>query len=92
MSEESAAKSEQRQGHNDGVLGHEGVVHHEHSPPGQTITREYYIEVLRQLRDALRKKCPQLWASGDWQLHHDNAPANSTAPVQVFFGKTSLHP
>ena len=26
------------------------------------------------------------------QLHHDNAPAHSTAPVQAFFGKTSHHP
>jgi hypothetical protein len=34
----------------------------------------------------------QLWASGDWKLHHDNAPANSTAPVEAFFGKTSHHP
>jgi len=25
------------------------------------------------------------------QLHHDNAPANSTALVQVFFGKESHH-
>jgi hypothetical protein len=28
-----------------------------------------------------------LWASGDWQLHHDNAPANSTAPVHAFLAK-----
>jgi hypothetical protein len=26
------------------------------------------------------------------QLHHDNAPAHSTALVQVFFGKASHHP
>ena len=39
---------------------HEGVVHHEYAPPGQTITKDYYIEVLRQLRDAVRRKRPQL--------------------------------
>jgi len=35
---------------------HEGVVHHEYAPPGQTITKDYYIEVLHRLRDALRRK------------------------------------
>ena len=56
---------------------HEGVVHHEYAPPVQTITKEYYIKVLWQLRDAVRRKQPQFWASGDWQLHHNNAPAHS---------------
>jgi hypothetical protein len=31
----------------------------------QTITKEYYIEVLHRLRDALKRKWPRLWASGD---------------------------
>ena len=30
---------------------------------------------------------PQLWATGDWQLHHDNIPAHAE-----IFGKTSNHP
>jgi len=51
----------------------------------RTITKEYYIEVLRQMRDAVRRKWLQLWASGDWQLHHDNAPAHSTALMQAFW-------
>ena len=62
---------------------HEGVVHHEYAPPGQTITKDYYIEVPRQLRDAVRRKRQQLSASGDWHLHHDNAPAHSSALVQT---------
>jgi len=64
---------------------HEGVVHHEYAPPGQKINKDYYIEVLRRLRDALRRKRQQLWASGDWHLHHDNAPAHSSALVQTFW-------
>ena len=31
----------------------EGVVHHKHTPPGQTINKEYYLNVLRQWRDAI---------------------------------------
>ena len=34
---------------------------------------------------------PQLWATGDWQLHHDNAPTHASRLLQ-FFGKTSNHP
>ena len=33
-------------------FGWEGVVHHEYTPPGQTI-KEYYLNVLHWLRDAL---------------------------------------
>ena len=33
----------------------------------------------------------QLRATGDWQLHHDNAPTHASCVVQ-FFGKTSNHP
>ncbi|PNF21592.1 hypothetical protein B7P43_G12727 [Cryptotermes secundus] len=51
-----------------------GVVHHEYAPQGQTITKEYYQEVLRRLRDAVRRKRLDLWAAKSWQLHHDNAP------------------
>ena len=34
---------------------------------------------------------PQLWASGDWQLHCNNAPAHVSQPVQLFC-ETSHHP
>ena len=30
-------------------------------------------------------------ATGDWQLHHDNAPAQ-VSPFMKFIGKTSTHP
>jgi predicted Abi (CAAX) family protease len=74
-SKEGAVKSEQCQDHVDGFFfNHKEVVHHEYAPPGQTINKQYYIKVIWWLRDAVRRKQPQLWASGDWQLHHDNAP------------------
>jgi len=41
MSEVGATKSEQRQGHDDGFFGHEGVFHYEYSPSCQIITKEY---------------------------------------------------
>jgi len=66
---------------------YEGVVHHEFAPRGQTINKEYYVKVLSRLRDAVRRKRPQLWTSGDWLLHHDNAPAHSSNLVQQYLTK-----
>jgi len=37
--------------------------------------------------DAVRRKWPQLWESGDWQLHHNNARTHSLALVQAFLAK-----
>ena len=44
----------------------EGVLHYEFAPRGQTINKEYYVEVLKRLRDAVRRKRPRFWSSGDW--------------------------
>jgi len=30
---------------------YKGIVHHEYAPPGQTVNKEYYREVLRRLRE-----------------------------------------
>ena len=59
------------------------------TPPNQTINKEYYLHVLHRLRDAIRWKRPQLWATGGWQLH--NVPAQVSSLMQ-FFGETSNHP
>jgi hypothetical protein len=39
---------------------YESVFHHEYAPGGQTVNKEYYIEVLHRLRDVQRKR-PVLW-------------------------------
>ena len=33
---------------------------------------------------------PQLQASGDWQLHHDNTPVHASCPAQRFFEKHQI--
>ena len=43
----------------------EGVELYEFAPRGQTINKEYYVEVLKRLRDAVRRKRPRFWSSGD---------------------------
>jgi hypothetical protein len=54
------------------------------------INKECYLEVLRRLRDAMRRKRPDLWAAGTWQLHHDNAPAHSSQLIQTFLAKYNI--
>jgi len=38
-----------------------GAVHREFLPQGHTVNKEYYLEVMRRLREAIRKKRPELW-------------------------------
>ncbi|UYV78510.1 hypothetical protein LAZ67_16001822 [Cordylochernes scorpioides] len=35
-----------------------GVVHHEFLPQGRTVNKEYYLQVMRNLREAIRQKRP----------------------------------
>lgn len=58
-------------------------VHHEFAPPGQTVNKNDYIKVLHQ------GHAP--WVSGDWLLHHNNAPAYSSHLVEGFLAKKSHH-
>ena len=52
-SEEDVAKSQQGQDHVNCDFDWEGVVHHEYTPPDQTMNEEHYLNVLRLLRDAI---------------------------------------
>jgi len=65
----------------------EGIAHHEYAPDGQTINREFYVEVLRRLCESVRRKRPEKWRDGDWILHHDSAPAHTSHLVQQFLAK-----
>ncbi|KAJ4450406.1 hypothetical protein ANN_01830 [Periplaneta americana] len=67
-----------------------GIVHHEYAPEGQTVTKEYYHDVLRRLRDALRRKRPDMWTANNWHLHHDNAPAHSSQLIHTFLAKHGI--
>jgi hypothetical protein len=65
---------------------YEGVVHHEFVQ-GQAVNKEFYVEVLRRLRESIRKTRPPSWKVKQWLLHHDNAPAHSSL-VWDFLTKT----
>ena len=42
-----------------------GVVHYELARRGQTINKEYLVEVLKRLRDSVRRNKPRFCSSGD---------------------------
>jgi hypothetical protein len=43
-----------------------------------------YTDILRRLRDAVRRKCPEKWRTNSWFLIHDNAPAHRSGLVKDF--------
>ncbi|GFV44165.1 histone-lysine n-methyltransferase setmar-like protein [Trichonephila clavipes] len=53
----------------------------------ETVNNEFYLDVMRRLREAIRRKRPVLWAPSSWMLHHDGAPAHTANLVQQFLTK-----
>ncbi|UYV80226.1 hypothetical protein LAZ67_18002085, partial [Cordylochernes scorpioides] len=70
-------------------FGRMGVVHHEFLPQGRTLNKEYYLQVMRNLREAIRQKRPVLWKNKNWLLHHNNAPAHTSLHVGDFLAKNN---
>lgn len=52
---------------------------------------EYYLSFMSYLREAIRKKKPELWRDNSWFLHHDNAPTHTASVLQDFFTKNSTY-
>jgi transposase len=65
----------------------EGVVHYEFLPQGRTVNKEYYLEVMQRLREAIRKKRPDAWRENRWMLQHNIAPSHSSFLVRNFLAK-----
>ena len=61
---------------------------------GRTVNKEYYLEVMQRLHEAVRKKRPDAWLEDRWMLQHDNASSNSSFLVRDFLAKhaTSVLP
>ena len=61
-------------------------------PTGQTVNKEYYVEVLREFRKRFRRKRPALFKSGQWHFQQDNAPVHNSILVTDYLTKTVPHP
>ncbi|KAJ4440720.1 hypothetical protein ANN_08868 [Periplaneta americana] len=68
----------------------QGLMHHEFIPEGRTVTKELYVEILRRLWDAVRRKRPEKWVEKNWFLMHDNAPAHRAIIVKNFLARHNI--
>jgi len=71
-----------------------GIVHHKFVSCGQMVNKQIYQEVLAYLRDAVRRKRPELWKNQTWKLHHDNVLAYVSLLIRSYLVKhqTSIVP
>ena len=73
-----------------------GIIYIHWVPNGQTVNKEYYVEVLREFRKRFRRKRPEHFHSGQWHLHQDNAPCHKSLLVTNYLTemgvKTVPHP
>ena len=59
-------------------------------PTGQTVNKEYYVEVLREFRKRFRQKRRALFKSGQWHFHQDNAPVHDSILVPDYLTKMGI--
>src|SRR5215469_3395240 len=64
-----------------------GIVHHEFVPRGETVNKEFYLKVMKCLREAVPRKRTEAWTNKTWMLHHDNAPAHTLLLIREFSAK-----
>ena len=68
-----------------------GMIYMPWVPYGQTVNKEYYVEVLREFRKRLRRKRPPLFKSGHWHFHQDNAPVYNSILVTDHLTKMGIN-
>ena len=54
------------------------------------MNKKIYLDILRHLRDAVRRKRPEKRRTNSWFLLHDNAPAHRSVLVKDFLAKNNL--
>ena len=59
-------------------------------PTERTVNKEYYVEVLREVRKRFRRKRPALFKSGQWHFHQDNAPVHNSILVSDYLTKMGI--
>ena len=65
-------------------------VYKEFVPPGQTVNAAFYVEVLKCLRENVRRKRPDQWRNNTWLLHHDNALAHAALLTSRFLTDNNI--
>ena len=68
-----------------------GMIYLHWVPTGQTVNKEYYVDVLREFRKRFcRRKRPALLKSDQWHFHQDNAPVHDSILVTDYLTKMGI--
>jgi len=67
-----------------------GIVPQEFVPLGLTVSVDFYCDVLRSLREKVRRKMPHKWQNQNLIIHHDNAPAHRSFNVSQFLAINNI--
>jgi histone-lysine N-methyltransferase SETMAR len=62
------------------------IVHFEILEQGRTVNQHCYLEILARLREAVRRRRPELWPHA-WILHDENSHAHDALAVREFLAK-----
>jgi len=54
------------------------------------VNKETYIDIIRRLRDKVRRKHAEKWRTNSWFLFHDNAPAQPSVLINDFLGMNNI--
>jgi hypothetical protein len=54
------------------------------------VNKETCIDILRRLRDSVRRNPPEKWRTKSWFLLHKNAPAHRSVLVKDFLVKYNV--
>ena len=67
-----------------------GMIYMHWVPTGQTVNKEYYVEVLREFRKRFLGERPALFKSGQWHFDQDNAPVHNSILVTDYLTKMGI--
>ncbi len=58
--------------------------------PKVTVDSDNYCDILRRLKEQLRRRRPEKWVGRNFFLHHDNAPTHTAAITLALIGSSGI--
>ena len=67
-----------------------GMIYMHWVPTGQTVNKEFYVEVLTEFRKRFLGKRPALFKSGQWHFRQDNTPVHNSILFTDYLTKMDI--
>jgi histone-lysine N-methyltransferase SETMAR len=67
-----------------------GIVHGAFVPPNTTVSSDFYCDVLRHLKENVRRRRSEVWRNHNWLLHQVNAPAHKSLKTTEFVTNSNM--